>query len=564
MGAAEVAGVPFKRGDLIGKYQVQGVLGQGGFGVVYLVYSPDLVKAYALKTLRDERFGDPEVVERFLREAKIWVGLEPHPFLVHAHFVFENAGRIFIALEHIPPNDEGLNSLDGYLEQNPPDLLQSLRWSIQFCFGMEYAYSKGVRCHRDIKPANIMIGQDGAVKISDFGLAGILNPSRKDVAAAVDTLTMTGENPWQTVKGAVGTILYMPPEQFLDAGLCDERSDIYSFGIVLYQMAAGGQPPFFPTLQSDIPKEEAKQNWVHEVFRLHAESSPPALDSPLFSIIRKCLEKDPANRYQNFETLREDLAIQLQELTGEVISLPETDELQAYEWSNRGASLVMLRMPEEALSYFDKAIELVPQDPGFRYNKAGCLRDLKRYQEAIEAYKACLRLDPSRLDGWHLVGICHVELGELETALKCLDTGLQVQGHGEGIDRDVRVAEIWRGRGFVLFELNRFQESYKSYSEALKLRHPEHWETFYNRGNCLLQLNRYQEAIFDYWQAIELEPNASATWFNKASTESRLHQWAQAVYSYRRFLTLATSEDEPRIKIARQAVEKIARASFNA
>jgi len=221
---------------------------------VYLVYSHELGEVYALKTFLDEYLADQEVRKRFHKEASVWVELGRHPYLVRAHFMDDLSGKLYIAMEYIAPNEEGLNTLDDYLQQRPPDLAQSLRWAIQVCHGMEYAYSKGVRAHRDLKPANIMISQDQTAKITDFGLAGVLNEFPAMRAAGLGAqpgrpglsgLTMLGDN--------FGTPTHMPPEQFDNAAGCDERSDIYSFGIVLYQMAAGGYrslPPCAETVQS--------------------------------------------------------------------------------------------------------------------------------------------------------------------------------------------------------------------------------------------------------------------------------------------------------------------------
>ena len=167
---------PFKKGDFIGqKYEVYDVLGEGGFGIVYLAYSHELQSAYALKTFRDEYIEDIKTRERFRKEAQVWIDLERHPYIVRAYFVEEISGRLYIAMEHIASDETGMNTLDGYLRRRPPDLAQSLRWAIQFCHGMEYAYSRGVRCHHDIKPDNIMISQDKTMKISDFGLAGVIS-----------------------------------------------------------------------------------------------------------------------------------------------------------------------------------------------------------------------------------------------------------------------------------------------------------------------------------------------------------------------------------------------------
>jgi serine/threonine protein kinase len=170
---------PYKKGDFIGqKYEVYDVLGMGGFGIVYLAYSHERESVYALKTFLDEYLEDLQTRERFKKEAQIWIGLERHPYIVRASFVDEISGRLFIVMEYIAPDGHVLNSLDNYLRYQPPDSAQSLRWAIQFCYGMKYAYSKGVKAHRDIKPANIMIGQDKTVKISDFGLVGVVSALR--------------------------------------------------------------------------------------------------------------------------------------------------------------------------------------------------------------------------------------------------------------------------------------------------------------------------------------------------------------------------------------------------
>ena len=111
--------------------------------------------------------------ENFKREALLWVNLEEHPFILAARFVEEFSGRLFVAMDYIAPDDRGRVSLADHLAaaRGPLDTDQALQWAIMFCYGMEHANQRGIKCHRDIKPANILIRQDGTLLISDFGLA---------------------------------------------------------------------------------------------------------------------------------------------------------------------------------------------------------------------------------------------------------------------------------------------------------------------------------------------------------------------------------------------------------
>jgi len=164
----------YKKGDVIGgNYEVHSLLGRGGYGEVYLVYSRQLREPFALKTFRQEFLADAAVKEDFKREALLWVNLESHPFILEARRVEEFYGRLFVAMDYIAPDDRGRVSLAQHLAcaRGPLETDQALLWASMFCYGMEHANQRGVKCHRDIKPANILIRQDGTLLISDFGLA---------------------------------------------------------------------------------------------------------------------------------------------------------------------------------------------------------------------------------------------------------------------------------------------------------------------------------------------------------------------------------------------------------
>jgi serine/threonine protein kinase len=421
------SGSAYKKGDLIGrKYEVNGVLGKGGFGVVYLVDSRELGGVYALKTFLDEYLADNEVRKRFQKEASIWVDLGHHPYLVRAYYVDEVSGRLYILMEFISPNKDGLNSLEGYLKLQPPDLAQSLCWAIQVCHGMEYAYSKGVRAHCDLKPANILIDQNKIVKITDFGLASVLGTAGAISGVKLDIedgrIGLSGQNKEGT---GYGTPTHMPPEQFTNAIECDERSDIYAFGIVLYQMMAGGKLPFLAPLPRYDSEEEMARFW-RSMHALHRGSPVPRLDSPLFPCTLRCLEKEPTKRYLSFGQLRSDLESLLKRLNGESIQPPQVHDPAFQEWYNKGFSFDKLGRNEDAIRCYDKCLDLNPQYADAWHGKGLNLFVLGRYEEAIDCYDKTMELDPRKADAWNQKGVSLGCLGRYEEAIKCFDKALEL------------------------------------------------------------------------------------------------------------------------------------------
>lgn len=518
-----------QKGDYIGRtFEIHEILGKGGFGIVYLVYAHDTQSVLALKTFRDKYLKDASTRERFRREANVWVNLDRHPHLVRAYLVVEIAGRLYIGMEYIAPNEQGLNSLDGYLKNQPPDLAQSLRWAIQCCYGMEHAYSKGIRSHRDIKPKNIMIGQDKTAKITDFGLAGILNTALTVPGRGVNTLPDGVEALDQTQDGDVfGTLTYMSPEQFSNSSACDERSDVYSLGIVLYQMATGGQKPFQAARRRDGSKEERKR-YREDTQRLHRESPVPRLDSPLFPIIQRCLEKELGQRYATFRDLRLDLEALLKSEAGKVITLPGRQELEAWEWGNKGCSLQSLGHFEEAIRCHDKALEL---DPGYAMawnNKGNSLHSLGRFEEALRCFAQALVLEPKDATAWNNKANSLDSLGRSEEALRCFEQALEL---------DPLFVGAWYNKGVSLFSLGRDKEALCCFDKVIELD-PHSAAGWGNKGLVLSSLDRYEEAIVCLEQAGEIDPWSSAIWNNRGLCLSRLGHDEEAMNCFFNAITL--------------------------
>jgi tetratricopeptide (TPR) repeat protein/tRNA A-37 threonylcarbamoyl transferase component Bud32 len=508
----------YHKGDQIGQvYQVHRVLGEGAFGIVYLVTSLENALIFALKTFRDEYLGDPGMRVRFRKEADTWANLGEHPYLVRAYLVNEIEGRLYIEMEYIAPNEAGLNSLEGYLDKQPPDLAQSLQWSIQSCYGMEHAYSKGIRCHRDIKPSNILISEDMTVKISDFGLAAAVvnssSRSRTSSSIAGSTVGFT----FQTTAGVGGTLTHMPPEQFSDPSSCDERSDIYSFGVVLYQMASQGDLPFIAPFP-EVETEGEFERFCSEMYWRHKEFPVPRLDSPVSPIIERCLEKNPSHRYPTFKELRTDLELLLKQQSDEVTRLPRTPELGPSDWTAKGMSLRNLGRIEEALACFDRALAIAPWLKEAWANKGIALFDLCRLEEAIQCENRALELDPMDARPWNEKALCLYELHRFDEALAHYDKALELNS---------QAADCWSNRGITLFSLGRYEDAIHSYDRALRLNahDPVYWA---NKSNSLQELGRIEDALRCIDRALELEPLDSSYWFSKGACLHLLGRFEEA------------------------------------
>ena len=391
----------YKPGDRIGgEYTVLKVFGgenQSGMGVVYLVQSREIPKPIVLKTF--QRALSRDAKRKFVSEAHAWLKAGAHPNVVQAYWVREIAGQVFVAADYVEPDEEGRNNLTQYLSagQLRPEIV--FLWAAQFCHGMDYARSRGVLAHRDIKPDNLMIDGSASLKVTDFGLAKSID---SDATSQQRSWWLFGrKQPVETVSktvtgSAMGTLPYMAPEQFIEAKSADHRADIYSFGIILYQMVAGNRYPYL--IRSDAPDAAA------EFFRAHTNQTPLPVESPLMPVISRCLQKAPNRRYATYDAFLGDLssvARGLQIKLPKVVHVAKEDE----ELYAQAQSYVALGDKDRALRAIDEYVsKYAPNECGWT-EKGRIHFERGEYGQALIATKRSLEINPYNTHAWNNLGI---------------------------------------------------------------------------------------------------------------------------------------------------------------
>jgi serine/threonine protein kinase len=299
-------------GRMLKHYVVEEVLGNGGMGVVYRARDTRLERPVAVKLLKPELVADPDRKARFLREARSAAAVT-HPAIAQVYDIDEDGGTTFIAMEYVDGRTVGRLIAEGEL-----DLAGSIQIALQIAEGLAKAHEANI-VHRDIKSDNIMVTRDGHPKLLDFGVAKLLDAGRPDgepeIKPPADGWTMTMEQA-RTIAGAVvGTLGYMSPEQARGRDL-DARSDIFSLGVVLYEMVT-----------SELPfRRETPLDTMHAI--VFEEPRPVTavrrnLPPRLHMIISRCLRKRREDRYPDARALAADLKHLEHDLeTGTGLSIP--------------------------------------------------------------------------------------------------------------------------------------------------------------------------------------------------------------------------------------------------
>lgn len=572
-------GHSYKVGDLIAnRYEIHHILGgegKTGMGVVYVCFDNEFKELLALKTFQERYFHSKNVKDSFKKEALAWIQLEKHLHIVRAYWVQELDNRMFVACEFITSDGEGRSTLTDYLK-SPLPLRQGLNWSIQFCHGMEYAFSKGVTPHRDIKPDNIMITIDGTLKITDFGLAGLWD--KAEIAEELKDLMKKNKTDVTFLKIAnnrvvAGTPSWMAPEQFY--GIANVWSDIYSFGIVMYQIFNGGELPFRPH------KGDSWEN-AHKTYPV------PALrgeSKAVTGIIEKCLEKRREKRYKDFSELRENLEAlfkkEITKKTGEKPPPPpELADMKESELINKGISLANLGLIDEAIKRYIEALRINPKNASAHNNLGNAYAQKGLLEGAIKAYREAIKIDSDYTMAYYNIGMALFKKGLLDEAIKEYRNTLRIdkdfieayiglgmalfkkglldetiKAYKEALRINPWYAEAYHNLGIALFRKGLPDEAVDAYKEALRIK-PEYAEVYQNLGTALFQKGLFNEAIREYRKAIAIKPGYAEAYYNMGISLLKSGQLSEAINAYEDFIKFAPQQDR-RVEKAKEIIRNI-------
>jgi serine/threonine protein kinase len=413
----------FKIGQTIaGEYKVKNVFGgkgKSGMGVVYLVTACDYPYPFILKTIQLEN-KDELSIQRFAKEAEAWVKIGVHPNIVKALWVREIEDLLYVAAEYIPEDEYSRNNLTQFLyTTNLPSQIV-LRWATQYCYGMQHALDKGLVSHRDIKPDNLMIDVQGNIKITDFGLAKLPN-SINSLKASKNfqpnyNITLAGS--------ILGTLPYMAPEQFIDSSSVDHRADIYSFGIILYQMVNKGKYPY--NLQDQT------QNQLEAYAQLHLNKSINPFNSLFSELIYGCLEKDPQRRINNYSEILDHLHLIGKKNQLSIPPKPNVLDVSIEELYIKAQSYMALKQPQKALESVNKYLSHAPEAYWAWTEKRRILCELKMFQDSITALEKSLSLFRANSHAWNNLGIALKNINEIDKSKKAFESALSYDSQNIG------------------------------------------------------------------------------------------------------------------------------------
>lgn len=510
-------GYEFAVGDVVEqRFEIEQVR-SGYMGIVYIAYDRQRRRRVVLKTFQNKYLWDEQAIQRFYMEAELWIRLGSHPNVVRAYDLRILLGKPHIVAEYV--HGSPLHTLIGHLSPQ-----EAIDYAIQICWGMIYAVEQTAIIHGDLKPDNVMVSVEGQVKVTDFGLARVLPAWQMKEADQPHHATQRLQVDPQCMPG--GTLPYMAPEVLNASSSSGPWSDIYAFGITLFELLTGVLPFSSERTESMI--------------RMHLYQPPPdprEIQSHIHKgaayIVQRCLAKRLSDRYQQFAEVEHDLQLlryhlfkQRLTITWKFDSSPDHDQ-----WADRG--LMHL--------------------------------ELKEYHEALTCFGQAIRINANSAENWCYLARAHLNLWQYEEALQAIDEGLQrasriatfgqlyqVQGDtyelmqqpekasdafDKGLSYMPNAPVLWRKKGTILLQEGLLREAYHCLQQATTYdKFDEH--AWYLLGDVNMLQNKIDAASQAYRQALRLNPRSAYCWSRYGVCQFTRRRFVRALRAFETALKL--------------------------
>jgi tetratricopeptide (TPR) repeat protein len=517
-----------KRGDFLdGKYEVSQVF-KGGMGIVYIAYDTASSLHYAVKTFQEQFLWDKSVISMFINEAEVWIRMDSHENVVQAKFIKIIDGKPYLFLEYIRGTD-----LESIIKEGSLSVDDAVNYAIQFCSGMSHAYNVYSIVHRDIKPSNCLISHDNILKITDFGLVKIFK-ERADEELKGTAKRLPQDLRLTATNSFLGTIPYMAPERLIYMESGDIRSDIYSFGVMCYEMLSRQLP---------YSAEALSENFIVIVSQNHIPLHELNASIPLelSQIIDRCLEKQPESRYRDFDDIKERLLeFYERHLKKEFVHHETVKNVSSAELVEKGNSLMSIGKEQQALECFESSLVIDPESYEALNGKSVALLKTGRYQEALSSFEILLFKKPDREDIMRNKGLALLEMGRFKEALACFENVL---------GRKPRDAFSWWKKALIYEKLGRTIEALPFYEKALGFD-PKLLEAWDDQGVLLFRIGRPSDALACFNAALGINPTCKRSLMNRAQVHLQSLQLEEAEKNFQMILSIDDRSREALLGLA--------------
>ncbi len=500
------------------RYEVQQVR-RGYMGIVYIAYDRQRRRRVVLKTYQTKYLWDEAAIRRFNAEAELWIRLGSHPNIVCAYDIRTYMGRPHVVAEYV--HGGPLRALVGRLQP-----LETIDYGIQICRGMQHAVDQLNLVHRDLKPDNIMISFDGRARVTDFGLSQVLRPWKTP---------FDNQQPYQqrrvslratfSTSGLAGTLPYMAPELF-DGATASVWSDIYAFGVTLYELFVGRLP--FDAQRDDVLIRLIRKAPPPDL-RLLAPHTPPEAAA----IVLRCLAKRPAERFQSFAELEAALQRVRESLAGSPFAdeSPFDNRDEAERWKERGLAHLNMGEYKEAIRCFKRAVELDQDQPDGWRLIAHCSLKLWLYHEALQAVDEGLRRAVSRTEFADLYGARGDIFATMQKPVEAL------VAYNKALSYTPSAPALWRSKGALLQRLGEMADAQECLEKAIHLD-PSDAVARRQLGDLLCQRGRHKSAVDSFAEALKLDPRSVDGWVKYGSCLLHVARMEEAQHAFEKALQI--------------------------